>query len=566
MSSRATSDDEFPGPLTVRRCSVSQSLRTNSSSSYPRIPRRSSSVSFSVRKGSNGPATSTRTPSLCDSLYQIEVVKIRQPKTPNRRGKFCSDCDLEQDPFIENVTPGRITTKQKDWATNGYRLAPQLVVRWSSGSWDSSAQNSSPFLPNPRRATLELRPSQAKHTRQEEPGTLQPINGPVTFVNLRTVSSRLNIGMGSTSVWTTIYVSADVDPTPPLGASRGAPLDIIILLDNLRRKSTDLLAEITVGSSVLINHLTHNHDRIALAYVDQKSKQGFEILLPLGFHTIEVVHAALEVFSRRQLSIDQMIPPDVGYACIIGKAIDMFFRSPRAALCHLFFLSATPPDRLLIPPINSAIGFHTITPNACLPMDNIKFQSGWHISYTVGPYDTGPRDNHFIRRISKVVRQLRTGVCPGSVVNLKVSIAAVEECQVQSIIEDRRLISLRPGETWSIPVLIRVPPAFSQVSQIQRNSPSSRHPLIEEMMTQINFVLDEYSSDDITQPLLTTNVEYEHSLLPSNSKICVGNTLTIIRQKNMFLSTSASSRELSLGNLSQVTDMSFSQGSFSDSS
>ncbi|KAJ6031803.1 hypothetical protein N7540_002535 [Penicillium herquei] len=565
MSRRPESEDELPAPLTARRCSVSRSLRTNSSSSYPRIPWRSSSVSFSVRKDSNGPATSTRTPSLCDSLYQIEVVKIRQPKTPSRRKKLRADCDPEQDPFIENVTPRRTPANQKDWATNGYRLAPQLVVRWSSGSWDSSAQQSSPLLPNHRRATLELPSSQAKHT-QEEPRTLQPIDGPVTFVNLRTVSSRLHIGMGSSSVWTTIYVSADVGATPPLGASRGAPLDIIILLDSLRRKSTDLLAEITVGSSVLISHLTHNHDRIALTYVDRKSRSGFEILLPLGFHTIEVVQAALEAFSRRQLSSDQMISSDVECTSIIGKAIDMFFRSPRAALCHLFFVSATPPDRLSVPPINSAIGIHTITPHACLPMDNITFQSGWHISYTVGPCDTGPRENYFVRRICKVIRQLRTGVCPGSVIDLKLSIAAVDGCEVQSIIEDRRLISLRPGETWSIPVLIRVPPAFSQLSQVQRNSPSFRHPLIEEMMSQINFVLDQYSSDDITQPLLTANVEYEHSLLPSTSKICLGNTLTIIRQNNVSLSTSSSSRELSLGNLSQGTDMSFSQGSFSDSS
>ncbi|KAJ5725199.1 uncharacterized protein N7483_006556 [Penicillium malachiteum] len=423
-----------------------------------------------------------------------------------------------------------------------------------------------PLLPKPRRATLELRPSQEKHTSQEESSTLQPINGPVTFINLRTVSSRLHIGMGSTSVWTTIYVSADVGPTPPLGTSRGAPLDIIVLLDSLRRKSTDLLAEITVGSSVLISHLTHNHDRIALAYVDQKSKSGFEILLPLGFHAIEVVQAALETFSRRQLSSAHMISSDIGYTYIIGKAMDMFFISPRAALCHLFFVSATPSDRISMPPINSAIGFHTITPHACLPMDNITFQSGWHISYTVGPCDTGPRDNHFVRRICKVIRQLRTGVCPGSVIDLKLSIAAADGCQVQSIIEDRRLISLRPGETWSIPVLIHVPRAFSQLSQTQRNSPSFRHPLIEEMVSQINFVLDQYSSDDITQPLLTANVEYEHSLLPSTSKICVGNTLTIIRQNNVSMSTSSSSRELSLGNLSQGTDMSFCQGSFSDSS
>jgi hypothetical protein len=46
-------------------------------------------------------ATSTRTPSLSDSLYKIDVVKIRQEHTKPDIRK--SGLDASEDPFVEHV-------------------------------------------------------------------------------------------------------------------------------------------------------------------------------------------------------------------------------------------------------------------------------------------------------------------------------------------------------------------------------------------------------------------------------------------------------------------------------
>jgi hypothetical protein len=71
--------------------------------SYPQIPSRRSSLSTSVEYNSSELATSTRTPSLSDSLYNIEVVKIRQDHAAASRGIRKTGLDANTDPFIDQV-------------------------------------------------------------------------------------------------------------------------------------------------------------------------------------------------------------------------------------------------------------------------------------------------------------------------------------------------------------------------------------------------------------------------------------------------------------------------------
>ncbi|KAJ5764930.1 hypothetical protein N7520_004489 [Penicillium odoratum] len=529
--------DELPEPLTVRKRSVSRSHSIGSYSSYPQIPSRSSSLSAVVSDGSYGPASSSRTPSLSESQYQIEIVKVRQ------LGE--QDANME-DRFVDN-TPRRAGKGQRN-----RRVNPRLVVRWSSGSWDSSRT----CYPS------EAGGSCAELTSEMEPNYLHPIDLPIAFVNVRAATSTLHISKEPTSLWTTVYVSADVSPTPLLGTSSTAPLDIVILLDSLRQPSVNLLTQITLGSSVLASHLMHNHDRISLAYIDGKANYGFEMLLPLSFHSIETVRSALNTFSRCQLNNDKEFCFDIG--SVIQRASGIFSHSPRAAFCHMFFVSATPPDHLLLSWIDQAIGFHTITPHACLPLDNGPSQSGWHVPYTVGASESGPRETHFIRRISRVIRQLRTGIRTGSITDVKISIAPGYGCQIQSAFENISLISLRPGETWSIPVQVHVPAASRQISQVAQTD--SQHPLIEEMMNRINRLLQDLSSEETAQPLLTAKVEYRHSLLPAPSTIHVDTNLTVIRGKEMGFGASQGAVKVNMGSSIQDSDFSLSIESFSDCS
>lgn len=72
---------------------------------YPQIPSRRSSISASARyaSSSSGLATSTRTPSLDDSLYNIQVAKLRQDHATSKRDTHKTGVDTSETPFQEHV-------------------------------------------------------------------------------------------------------------------------------------------------------------------------------------------------------------------------------------------------------------------------------------------------------------------------------------------------------------------------------------------------------------------------------------------------------------------------------
>ncbi|KAJ5578628.1 uncharacterized protein N7459_007592 [Penicillium hispanicum] len=98
----STVDEEAPEPLTVKRIRTprSRSQSFSSSASFPWIPRRHSSLAASGSDDSIEPATSTRTPSLSDSLYRIEVIKVRQSSA---HPVMSDNSDSVEDPFVDKV-------------------------------------------------------------------------------------------------------------------------------------------------------------------------------------------------------------------------------------------------------------------------------------------------------------------------------------------------------------------------------------------------------------------------------------------------------------------------------
>lgn len=318
--------------------------------------------------------------------------------------------------------------------------------------------------------------------------------------------------------------------------------------------SANLLTQITLGSSILASKLVHNYDRIGLAYIDWEKSLGFELLLSLGFHSLDAVRSALNFFSVRQHPNHGKT--SFGNGDIIHRVSRLLSICPRTAYCHLFFVSATPPIHLEIPWIDQAIGLHTITPQPHLSLKQSGLQPGWHISHDFGNDNTCPGGAHFIRKVSRVVRQLRTGIRPGSILDLNLSIIPGEGCHVLSIIENSRLTSLRPGETWIFPIEISVPSAFHSITSSDRNQSPAYHPSIEDMISQINVLLMEYSSGNITQSILTAHVEYHHSFLPATSTINEETQLTVIRGENSILKPSIAFRQTSLSTIASGNDLS----------
>ena len=275
-----------------------------------------------------------------------------------------------------------------------------------------------------------------------------------------------------------------------------------------------------MASSVLASNLVSN-DRIAVACVDGGSRDSFKLLLPLGFHSFETLRAALNEFSLRQLRKKTRRAPDASNS--IRQASRLFYPSPRAAFCHLVFISGSPPENLFISAVDTAIGIHTISPQPCFPLDTANHPLGWHIFYDADADDPRSCEVHFMRKVTNVIRQLRTGLSPGILSNLKLFVEQGHGCQFDSALEDCHLARLRPGETWIFKVQIGVPIEFYRETQLTEN------PLFEDLIRQINSVLKAYSSEPAAQHILSAHLEHQHSLLPKPHAICLESHCTISR-------------------------------------
>ena len=129
---------------------------------------------------------------------------------------------------------------------SGYQLAPQLLVRWSSGSYgsvepcvSSKSASASGTVEPPANSISKDKPrmdsarSLSNMLRPGSSGLLCPLELPVAFATMRSYAGWPCMGTDSMSVWTSVNVTADVEPISLPEVSSLAPLDIIILLDNL---------------------------------------------------------------------------------------------------------------------------------------------------------------------------------------------------------------------------------------------------------------------------------------------------------------------------------------------
>ncbi|KAJ5491378.1 hypothetical protein N7539_002945 [Penicillium diatomitis] len=504
---------------------------------YPRIPCRKSSIVASLSDSTDCRAASTRTPSLSES-FELRIVKIRDQTALGSQDSESCDQWSEDDPFVDRAcSPTSLHQRTLDAETSNvpvatqHRLSPSLVDRWSSDS-QTSFTLSVPSFPTgashqSRLLTPQYEPFSPNRYLEIKPDFLCPLNLPITFLDVSVLASKSHFGGGSESLWATVQVSADVSSDSCPGPSGLAPLEVIILLDQVPRPLGAESAQINFASVVIASHLVHEHDRIALAVVDPSTDRGFEILLPLGFHSVDIVRSSLERFANRQLRSRVTQLADVGV--VLQHVTKMFGTPSRPAFCHLFYVSAAPPDCLRIPPLDHAIGVHTVAPVACLPVDRPGAQSGWHIRYDIHEGDDYSGAALFIRKVSKAVGHLRTGIRPGSVSELSLSVSAAHASLVETCPANYQLMSLRPGETWvtSIPLLLQ--PASRQRGHVHHSSRKYDDPApVEDLMTRIDDVLLEYAHE-VVQPVMAASLSYKHSLLPPGNTIHINTHLTVTR-------------------------------------
>jgi hypothetical protein len=125
-------------------------------------------------------------------------------------------------------------------------MAPRLLVRWSSGSWNSLQpcltatpkevsleHGASTGLMSPWDSTTDGTRSLSDILHQGASDLLCPMDLPIAFANMRSYASWPCIEANYMSVWTSVNISVDVDPIALPESAHLAPLDMIIFLDCL---------------------------------------------------------------------------------------------------------------------------------------------------------------------------------------------------------------------------------------------------------------------------------------------------------------------------------------------
>lgn len=287
------------------------------------------------------------------------------------------------------------------------------------------------------------------------------------------------------------------------------------------------LSQFILGSTSLASHTIQGRDRIALGYVNETFTNHFQLLLPLDFHSVDNIQAALNIFSHRSRAGN---PRRRNLEVAICESSKVFSALPRIAYCHLFFLtSASPANRTSnyhVPGIDKVIGFHTITPQSYFPINYMNHQPGWHIFYD--PEEIGSNRIHFDQRVAKVFRHIRLGIRPGSLEHIKIVLEPGPGCQIEPIAKFYQITSLRPGEVWSLPINVLVPIAFQETD---REELQKLPQLAMEAIVGINKFLMGWVRD-LPEQILTVQVEYQHSLLPTNCTVNQEIYVTSLRNRH----------------------------------
>lgn len=272
-------------------------------------------------------------------------------------------------------------------------------------------------------------------------------------------------------------------------------------------------------------------DHFAIAYIDGHAVNGFRIILPLGTHTAEAARSAIETYSLHQFHSESSEATDL-YNVILQLS-RMFSFSERAAICQSFLITATPTMCLRMPMIEKGMGFHTISPDHCVPFYGSAIPRGWHIFYDAdgGGKDSGEGD--LKAKVAKVVEHLRAGFDPGVVTNLKLDFIPGEDCEIQSVLGPRKLATLRPGEKWTVPIQTSVPAASLDRAVAEIDGCAWQHstPAMKELMAQVDQLLKEYSRENITDYIMLAQLEYRHSLLPPDSTVHVERYCHVTRKE-----------------------------------
>jgi hypothetical protein len=112
---------------------------------------------------------------------------------------------------------------------------------------------------------------------------------------------------------------------------------------------------------------------------------------------------------------------------------------------------------LLLPMLNRAIKFHTISFDSQLEIDGLEQYWGWHIFPPLDPEIPHLGETALTEKISQAMTYIRSGVAGGVLENIALAVSPGDKCQAVSLLDEPRCEKLRLGEEWTVSAQMRIP-------------------------------------------------------------------------------------------------------------
>ena len=257
-------------------------------------------------------------------------------------------------------------------------------------------------------------------------------------------------------------------------------------------------------------------DRLAVGCTYPGSGGSLQLLLPLQKCNIDVIRELFRSLSTFRLPDDEFEHVDLSKT--LTEASNFLTQcSSRGALCHIFFLTASP-GVSLPGHVNHRVRFHTISPEPNFGIATPNVLEGWHLVASFEADNGFDAERVLKERIRLIIRHLHLGVDSGVLSELSISLKPGIGCKIEAVLGETKCSMLRPGEVWTI--LVKLKTAMESGKYIARDGSDFGHSAdeynenVEIMIDELHGMLKPPASRTEFQTIVCAALEYSHSSLP----------------------------------------------------
>ncbi|KAK2732514.1 hypothetical protein FQN57_002606 [Myotisia sp. PD_48] len=353
-----------------------------------------------------------------------------------------------------------------------------------------------------------------------------PQRVPITYATLSLTNDALQACSGrGLATWVSARVTAKTNDFIGKICS-DVPLDVMILVDNSARISSEMLKGSCRNAFQIASALDRLIDRLAIGCISSDPTQKLNLLLPLCSYNLDTVHALFR--SLPAFQIQQGESSQIRLDAAVEEASRYLLRrSSRGGLCHVFIVTAASTVLVTNNSFGNNLRYHTMSPNNAMELKTEEPLEGWHLTASFDEEDPGYNEGALKEQLRRVIGHLRTGMDSGYLTNLSVNLCPESGTCIEAILGDTKRDILRLGESWTMLVKVGAVPQDADSSSISSErysgsvAPNGSQTTIDKMIDQLQGMLGPETGINAFQTVLSAALDYNHPHLPHNTIITV---------------------------------------------